>query len=237
MICWTPLPVRLLLVGLLSTSLCYAGKHPTRVDETSNCLECHADKINGQDVHPALKKGCVACHAIENKDDTTYVNLKLSPAVGCFACHQQQPVFLYSHFPYSSGMCLRCHDPHSSAYPKLVKDKVNDLCLACHLRSTQGAQSPYLPTIALVNNNTIGHPYAQHPVSGKPDPLTGGELSCISCHTAHGGAKKHLLKMAGQIPEDALNEVTETRDMCSKCHQVLWGVDPATSARKKHKGR
>jgi predicted CXXCH cytochrome family protein len=92
-----------------------------------------------------------------------------------------------------------------------------------------------MPTITLADNNTMGHPYVQHPVSGKTDPVTGGELSCISCHAAHGGAKEHLLRMAAQIPEDALNKVTETKDMCSKCHQMLWGVDPATSAKKKHK--
>lgn len=234
MTCRTGFPVRMALIALLTTSLTYAGEHPTRVDENSNCLECHADKVKGDHVHPALKKGCTSCHAIENKGDTTYVSLKQSPSVCCLACHQQR-VFPYSHLPYSSGECLRCHDPHASASPKLLKSKVNDLCLACHLRSSESAPSHYLPTIVLTDNRTLGHPYAHHPVSGKPDPLTGAELSCVSCHAAHGGDKEHLLKMGGQIPEDALNETTETKDMCSKCHQLLWGLGPATSAKKKNK--
>jgi predicted CXXCH cytochrome family protein len=232
MTCRTRFPVGMVLIGLLSTSLCYADEHPTRVDENSNCLECHADKVKGDHVHPALKKGCTSCHAIENKGDTTYVTLKQSPPAGCFVCHQQR-VFLYSHLPYSSGWCLRCHDPHTSASPGLLKGKVNDLCLACHLRSPEGATSRYLPTIVLTEDRTMGHPYAHHPVSGKPDPLTGDELSCISCHAAHGAAKRPLLKMGEQIPEDALNEITETKDMCRKCHYVLWGLGPATSAKKK----
>jgi predicted CXXCH cytochrome family protein len=50
-------------------------------------------------------------------------------------------------------------------------------------------------------------------------------MSCLSCHDAHGGAQLHLLKMGAAIPEDALNQVTETNDICRKCHMRLWGLD------------
>ena len=220
------------LIGLLGTSLCYASEHPPRVDENSNCLQCHADKIEGEHVHRAIKKGCIACHAIENKGGTTYVSLKESPSV-CFACHQKE-VFLYEHLPYSSGWCLRCHDPHNSQSAKLLRGNVNDMCLTCHLSSPERVASRYLPTIVLTADRTMGHPYARHPVRGKPDPLTGGELSCVSCHAPHGAAKRPLLKMGEQIPEDAVNQVTETNDMCRKCHLVLWGLAPAPSAKKKN---
>jgi hypothetical protein len=59
-------------------------------------------------------------------------------------------------------------------------------------------------------------------------PLRSG---CSFPH-AHGGAKLQLLKMGSEIPEDALNQNTETYDMCRKCHLILWGLDGATSAKK-----
>jgi hypothetical protein len=91
-----------------------------------------------------------------------------------------------------------------------------------------------MPTISLTLNNSMGHPYERHPVSGSRDPLSGGEMSCISCHLAHGGIKVHLLKMASAIPEDAINQNTETKDMCRKCHLLMWGLDDVAN-HKKHK--
>src|ERR1035441_6458071 len=143
--------------------------------------------------------------------------------------------FLSPHFPYASGMCLRCHNPHLSANPRLLRAKVNELCLSCHLRTATSVPSQYLPTIALAADNRTGHPYERHPVSGSRDPLNGGEMSCISCHLAHGGTKLHLLKMGSEIPEDALNQNTETKDMCRKCHLLLWGLEGAGSAKKSKK--
>ena len=233
MTCRVLLVLRIVLITLPSVYLCYAAEHPTRIEENSNCFECHANKVEGKYVHTAIKQGCTVCHVIENKGDTTYVTVKQSPSV-CFACHQQE-VFLYEHLPYSSGWCLRCHDPHASGSPNLVRGNVNDLCLACHLKYPESVASRDLPTIVLTVDRIMGHPYAQHPVSGKPDALTGLELSCVSCHTPHGGAKRPLLKMGEQIPEDAVNQTTETNDMCRKCHMVLWGVAPNLSAKKKNK--
>lgn len=94
-----------------------------------------------------------------------------------------------------------------------------------------------MPTIALTAKDSMGHPYERHPVSGSRDPLTGGEMSCVSCHQTHGGAQLHLLKMGAAIPEDALNQNTETNDMCRKCHLLLWGLDGASNHKKnKRKG-
>ena len=63
----------LVLSGVLGVQMCYGGAHPVRVDEHSNCVECHADHATGDYVHPALKSGCISCHQVENDDDTSYV--------------------------------------------------------------------------------------------------------------------------------------------------------------------
>jgi len=225
----------LMLAGLVSTCVCYAASHPTRVDENSNCLECHADHAKGDYVHPAIKLGCTSCHSIDNREDATYVALKPAKGVVCFGCHEPES-YVYPHLVYASGMCLRCHDPHASANPRMLRAKVNDLCLSCHLRTPGSVPSHYLPTIELTANNSIGHPYERHPVSGSRDPLNGGEMSCVSCHMAHGSRQPHLLKAAAEIPEDALNQNTETKDMCRECHLRMWGLEgPPLKKKNKRK--
>lgn len=212
---------------------CSAGLHPTRVDAQSKCLECHADQAAGAYVHPALKQGCTACHMIEQREDSTYISVKSSKIVLCADCHAPENLS-NAHFPYASAMCLRCHDPHTSENPQLLRSKVNDLCLQCHLRAPNSRASQDMPTITLTLNNTMGHPYERHPVSGTIDPLTGREMSCSSCHLAHGGTMLHYLKMGSEIPEDALNRNSETKDMCHTCHLRLWGLD-GTGGKKKRK--
>ena len=223
-----------LLAGALSVSLCYANAHPVRVDNQSNCIECHQDHASGGYVHPAVKAGCVSCHKVENRDESTDVFVPAKESNDCRECHKPAPVS-HPHFPYASGMCLRCHDPHASKLRGLLRTKANDLCLDCHLQSQAKHQSRYVPTIELTQDHRLGHPYARHPVSGSQDPITGGEMSCLSCHLPHGGNKLHQLKMGSEIPEDALNQNTETRDMCEKCHMRLWGVDRVSRTKKKSK--
>ena len=76
------------LAFLVSSCVCYAGSHPVRVDQNSNCLECHADHATGDHVHPAVTLGCTSCHSIDNRDDATYVVLKPAKGVACFECHE-----------------------------------------------------------------------------------------------------------------------------------------------------
>jgi predicted CXXCH cytochrome family protein len=219
------------VAGMFAAPWCYAGAHPVRVDEHSNCIECHADHATGDYVHPALKNGCISCHKVENHDDASYVAMQPRESDGCRECHASVTV-LHPHFPYTSGMCTRCHNPHASEFPGLLRARVNDVCLDCHLQGRVKHPSRYLPTIELASDNRMGHPYARHPVSGSPDPISGGEMSCISCHQPHGGNKLHQLKMGTEIPEDALNQNAETKDMCEKCHMKLWGMDGAAAGRK-----
>lgn len=219
---------------LVGSCLCIAQAHPMPVDDHTNCLECHGELVTSEHVHAAVKLGCMSCHKIDNREGASYVVLETEKASIYLECHPAVS-YTYPHFPYSSGMCVRCHNPHTSSQPKLLRTAVNELCLDCHLRKAGSSASRYQPTIALSSDNRTGHPYEKHPVSGVADPLTGGEMSCISCHSAHGSGKLHQLKMASEIPEDALNHNTETNDMCRKCHMKLWGLDGAGSQKKKGK--
>lgn len=221
----------LILVLLIIPRLCQADAHPTKVNDHSNCLECHTDYKTAAHVHAPVEQGCLTCHSIESRSDETYVVLKSGNPALCRECHKAEAPTL-THFPYGAGMCTRCHAPHGADNLHLLRSKVNTLCLECHLRNSKVPESRYLPTIDLSLNNTMGHPYDRHPVSSVTDPLTGSEMSCLSCHLAHGGTKLHYLKMGSEIPEDALNQNTETNDMCHKCHLRLWGLDNLPKKRK-----
>jgi len=230
----TKVAVSLLLGGIFTSGLCHGAAHPSRVDEHSNCAECHKERATGEYVHGAVSLGCIACHKIENQDDASYVAVPPRESSGCAECHPAERTS-HPHFPYASGMCTRCHDPHASRFPKLLRAKVNDVCLDCHLQGADKHASRYLPTIELTSDHRLGHPYARHPVSAAPDPIAGGEMSCVSCHLPHGGNKLHQLKMGAEIPEDALNQNTETRDMCEKCHMKLWGMEGNSGKKGKKK--
>lgn len=219
-------------IWMLTSCVCYAGQHPVVIDEDSACLDCHADHGSGAHVHAAVKMGCGSCHRVESRGGASFVALKPTKSNVCLECHQRQ-TFSDPHFPYASGMCTRCHDPHTSSSAHLLRAKVNELCLECHAQQNGRDPSRYMPTISLTGDNRLGHPYARHPVSGTRDPLTGEEMSCISCHLAHGSVKLHHLKMASAIPEDALNQTTETSDLCQTCHARLWGIEGAAGKKKK----
>lgn len=222
-------------IATMSPCFVYAGQHPVPIEAGSQCVDCHADHASGVWVHAAVKQGCASCHQVENRRDGTYVELKPAKSVACFECHEPK-AYSYSHLPYSSGMCIKCHTPHSSANPHLLRSKVNEVCLSCHLRRPDSVPSQYMPTIALVSDNSMGHPYERHPVSQVRDALTGEEMSCMSCHLPHGGMQPHLLRMGAEIPEDAMNQNVETNDMCRKCHMRMWGLDRFLP-KKKHKAK
>ncbi len=225
------------LALLLGNASGLTNPHPTRLSEGASCLECHAAKAAAAHVHPATKKGCGICHAVENRGEETYVQLRQPSPALCFECHHDAVFTSDPHFSYSPGACLGCHDPHGSNDPSLMRASINDLCLRCHLRGKESASSTYLPTISLAKDNSVGHPFAAHPVKGKKNPLTGDEMSCVSCHLAHGGARRFHLKVGAQIPEDALNQNVETKDMCNKCHQAMWGLDGGVGKKSKRKGK
>lgn len=219
----------LLSVAFLSAHLCATAPAD---NAQVNCVRCHAEQGSGAHLHPAVLLGCNSCHVVEYKRDTSRVVLKKIDGGLCQQCHPPQR-FERVHLPYGLGMCTRCHDPHKSDNPALLRRTVNQLCLECHLRNSDDAPTHDLPAIDLSIDNSMGHPYERHPVSGFMDPIRGEEMSCVSCHLAHGGTMPHLLRMGSEVPEDALNRNSETNDMCHLCHLRMWGLDGKQDKKKK----
>jgi len=143
----------LLLVMLFQPSLvcsAFAGVHPVQLEngtDSAKCIECHGDKAQGKNLHPAVSLGCLTCHLIRNSNQTTRVNLKTARiATLCFECHADKQAVenpRQVHAPAAQD-CLKCHDAHTSVNEHLLLKpasggKTENLCLGCH---SQGLSVP-----------------------------------------------------------------------------------------------
>jgi predicted CXXCH cytochrome family protein len=137
----------LLFVAVVSA---YADIHPVPLEknaDSAKCLECHADKTKGKNVHTAVAAGCTSCHEVRVTKDVTRVKLVTTTASAlCFTCHaDENPADIKGtvHNPAKRD-CLKCHDPHQSENKfQLIKassgGEKENLCLSCH---TIGLNTP-----------------------------------------------------------------------------------------------
>ena len=233
-----PLVSALLFFVLVVTEPALADIHPAPLDknaDTSKCLECHADKANGKNVHTAISMGCTSCHEVRVSKDVTRVKLITpTPAALCFTCHaDKNPAEIKGtvHKPAVRD-CLKCHDPHETDNKyQLLKptsgatDKDN-LCLTCH---STGLKVP-----------------------GKGSRHAALDLGCETCHVVHkanaaGGVEFafHLTKAVPELcvdchdPKDAdlqkahQNQPFGTAD-CLECHDPHQSDAPKLMAKFTH---
>jgi predicted CXXCH cytochrome family protein len=121
----------------------FAGQHPVPLEkngDVAKCLECHADKSKGKNVHSAIAMGCTACHEVRVNKDVTRVKLTTATVSSlCFGCHaDKNPSSIKGTVhPPAVRDCAKCHDPHVSDNKyQLLKatsgDAKENLCLSCH---------------------------------------------------------------------------------------------------------
>ncbi len=120
-------------------------------------------------VHPPYRENrCTECH---NMDSGL---LHRTPQEGlCSKCHPDVPGSLrFLHGPVAVGDCLPCHNPHASAYPKLLLSEGAKLCFRCHKREDL-TTGPYHATI--------------------------DTQACTECHDAHGGNTRFFLREEASV--------------------------------------
>lgn len=217
--------VSVLLVVLALGLRAAAAEHPVKLEKDADCASCHEEKTKGKAVHSAIAMGCTTCHEIKTEGETTTVNLTSPKEELCFTCHDKAKEEV-KHNPYEKGQCVTCHDPHTSDYPKQLRAEGNALCMECHAMrakmddsvslfgKTNFAKADFeaIPKIAPNARVLAGHPFAEHPLAGIPDPLRAGEnMSCLSCHQAHAADQAKLIT----TPK------TNNGDICEACHQAI----------------
>jgi predicted CXXCH cytochrome family protein len=114
--------------------------NPKKSPET--CFQCHLDK-RGQfslpHSHPVLagKVSCGDCHDPHEGNVIKGSGASLeSENETCTRCHTaQKGPFVFSHDAMREG-CTACHNPHGSINPRMLVARDANLCLRCHLQTT-----------------------------------------------------------------------------------------------------
>ena len=215
------------LLVLVCSLRVLADEHPVAIPkdaDSAKCLECHEEKGKGKAVHSAIQMGCTSCHEIKTQGETTNINLTAPKEQLCFTCHDKSKDDV-RHAPYDKGECVTCHDPHTSDFPKQTRAEGNALCLECHAERAQKGDKIELfksqsisaqdfeaiPKILPNSAAVAGHPWANHPVGGVPDPLHPGQkMSCQSCHETHSSTLEKLVV-----------KQKDGGDLCDTCHNVF----------------
>lgn len=112
-----------LLLLLATATQAFAVEHPGVIPKDANCSSCHAAKTTGKSVHSAMALACTVCHLAKTQGDMTTLNLAMPKAQICFACHEKSAE-LQQHSPPAKGLCVNCHDSHSSARRMLLREEV-----------------------------------------------------------------------------------------------------------------
>ena len=67
---------------------------------------------------------CTVCHLAQTQGDMTILTLPMPKAKICSACHEEG-MFLQQHSRVAKGLCLDCHDAHSSNRRMLLRAPTN----------------------------------------------------------------------------------------------------------------
>lgn len=171
------------------------------------CANCHPNiqrERNLPVAMPPFQQGqCGACHAPHASDNEPILANSMPEL--CFGCHdginlgpngestadyREMPVQMP---PFRAGECTRCHYPHATEEPRLLKEKVPELCFDCH------------DTIPIGPSGETTADYREYPV--QMQPFRQGQ--CIQCHNPHASPDRRLLKEGG-VP-----------NLCFSCHDSL----------------
>ncbi|RMF93625.1 MAG: hypothetical protein D6734_09700 [Candidatus Schekmanbacteria bacterium] len=161
------------------------------------------------------------------------VKLKSKGSKLCFKCHKKMALKLkakkYLHNPVAAGQCEKCHNPHTSVDPKLLKVKSDELCLSCHTEKKKefakntvhppvregnclGCHDPHGSSYRFFLKNTGSSlcfschiDLKMKNMESKHPPFKLGQ--CIKCHRPHASAERSLLRKA-------------PKNLCRSCHNI-----------------
>ena len=157
---------------------------------------------------------------------------KREPGSRCFSCHPEVQKKVFSqiaHLPAEKGECVKCHNPHTSNYEKLLIEESSNLCYRCHQKKKKEFIKGYIHQPVEKGECVKCHnPHASKNknilIEGKKDicftchkkekifsrknihqPLKKGD--CLKCHNAHASDDEFLL-------------VRDGKEICISCHSV-----------------
>lgn len=195
-----------------------------------SCLECHADLMAEEEVHPPATKSCDKCHkrtkAEHPREKVKGFELVAPVPDLCYTCHDPKNDGDYVHNPARKGQCLKCHFIHSSPNLYLVKeDTVSKLCFQCHELehpegnmihgallegNCQGCHNPHQSDREyFLGSNTFRMCTSCHKKIKRAMRTEHihppAKVDCLSCHKSHDSKEAHLLD-------------EKPKELCLDCH-------------------
>jgi len=216
---------------------------------SSDCStkQCHPELTAGEGkiLHSPVAEGeCPFCHRAEVYPDT--FGVEKDQRATCALCHKGMNNKIQSsksvHAPVDNGDCTSCHDPHQSAWPFLLRQSYNEICISCHaLKRLYTGSFVHKP----VKDGNCGLCHDPHASNFKSrlvdvgfnlcvtchDDMVEGmsmkyvhttilESGCSGCHDPHSGGNKFRLK-------------ADTRQLCFTCHKEK--KEEVSQYKQKHK--
>jgi DmsE family decaheme c-type cytochrome len=103
------------------------------VDTCATCHKAERAKSLRTSHHPVRegKMGCSSCH---NPHEGVVPKMLKGDSVNelCYRCHaEKRGPFAFEHAPVRED-CVSCHEPHGTNHPRLLTQKLPNLCWNCH---------------------------------------------------------------------------------------------------------
>ena len=101
------------------------------------CSSCHQDqraKAMRTSHHP-VREGKMSCSSCHNPHEGNREKMLKADQVNelCYQCHaEKRGPFAFEHAPVRED-CVSCHEPHGTNHPRLLAQKLPNLCWNCHL--------------------------------------------------------------------------------------------------------
>jgi predicted CXXCH cytochrome family protein len=190
-------------------------------DGAQQCRQCHAWRNMEKVKHGPVDHGlCLFCHDPHQSDH--HKRLRKPIFETCTQCHPSKRVqnntVLTRHGALDPNrnplVCVACHDPHTSPYPKRLKaDPPMQVCFKCHKEAVEDYDGKKLLNVG-------------EWVEGRPEtwmrhgPVREGQ--CQMCHNPHGTDNLRMLK--GAFPREFYESVEnpgqpqDDFQLCFGCH-------------------
>src|SRR5271157_965767 len=210
----------------------------TQASAKEICVTCHSDKAEqiekAKVQHAGAMGDCTDCHSPHAGRYPRF--LRPNPVAVCETCHTDEAEIHKTqkvlHQPAFQQGCSVCHMPHGGEREHLLRADTNNLCLTCHGPNAKRAKAAdssdvtifdgtvrlpetYLSQVLVLrlDDKGLGHPQEKHPAGGVLDPTDPQKLrmiTCLSCHTPHGGGRGLLV-----------TGMDTSGSLCSQCHVNL----------------
>lgn len=207
-----------LLLGALAGARAEA---PAQIDPAASCTDaCHTDFSRKKHLHPPASKGttCVKCHKPAEPGKHAFKPIAANKSELCYTCHDEEDEAKKKlHKPVKAGSCTKCHDPHQSDQPKLLRKATPQLCFGCHDEDDFKGKSVHGPAAA-GKCLDCHHPHAaENPglLAKKPPDL------CLGCHAAQlkDLRGRTLASIKSQLDDkDAVKHPPFAQGKCGSCH-------------------